>query len=84
MTKVFWVGIQNDKKITNKLYCQDITELYHSGVDEIGNEETVINDICGRLFKGYISFIIQDAKDQQEAVDTVVKQYFTQSHIKLV
>lgn len=75
----YWIGV--DKKITDKVYTEDITEFYNKFIDEY-NESTIFQAVANN-HEGFMHFFTE-AEDAQQAVDIIVDKYFKRTNLKSV
>lgn len=78
--KRFWVGV--NKRVTDKLLVEDITELYEEVIRKLSQEETL--KFIAKRHDGYMSFFIFDADNEQHAAEIAVKKFFKDSHLEPV
>lgn len=83
--KVFFVGIERGKNITNKIHSIDITKPYQRALDLLG-DKTLANQSAYDAFdqKIWPAIIVEGAKNPEEVAKVFVDKYCEKSHIQIV
>lgn len=77
---LYWVGFKS--RVPEKVYCNDITEVYNQYVERFGKQQT-LKAIKENSFDGYISFFVE-GESEDEAVEYVIENFSKESHLQLV
>lgn len=78
--KKFWIGIKG--KVVDKIYCEDVTELYNKAIKKGIPEDAVLNFIAND-HKGFMNFFV-DAKNQKEAINGIIEKFTKKSHLEII